>query len=132
MNRKIIPVSHAQLTSLDIDAFVRQTKALNQRNRERCTTPFAKRPSRWISHYQFQPRLITFTDQGAVEGSLSWLVGATLDFNCPCREARAVRPRPVRAVLWRQRGNLLRRSEPLVSGSRGQSRWRPRLRQLLS
>jgi hypothetical protein len=81
MDRKIIPVSHAQLTSLDLDAFVRQTKALNQRNRERFTHPFPKRPSRWISHYQFQPRPITFTDQGAVEGRLSWLVGATLDFS---------------------------------------------------
>ena len=80
MNRKIIPVSDAQLTSLDLDAFVRQAKALNQRNRERFTTPFPKRSSRWISHYQFQPRSIAFTDQGAVEGGLSGLVGATLDF----------------------------------------------------
>jgi hypothetical protein len=52
MNRKIIPVSHVQLTSLDLDAFVRQAKALNQQNRERFTSPFPKRPSRWISHYQ--------------------------------------------------------------------------------
>ena len=37
--------------------------------------------SRWISHYQFQPRPITFTDKGAVEGGLSGLVGATLDFS---------------------------------------------------
>jgi hypothetical protein len=81
MNRKIIPVSHAQLTSFDLDAFVRQAKALNQRNRERFTNPFPKRSSRWISHYQFQPRPITFTEQGAVEGGPSWLVGATLDFS---------------------------------------------------
>jgi hypothetical protein len=63
MNRKIIPVSHAQLTSLDLEAFVRQAEALNQRNRERFTSPFPKCPSRWISHYQFEPRPITFTDQ---------------------------------------------------------------------
>ena len=81
MNRKIIPVSHAQLTSLDLEAFVRQAEALNQRNRERFTSPFPKCPSRWISHYQFEPRPITFTDQGAVEGGLSWLVGTTLDFS---------------------------------------------------
>lgn len=80
MDRKIIPVSHAQLTSFDLDAFVRQAKALNQRNRGRFITPFPKRPSRWISHYQFEPRPIAFTEQGAVEGGLSGLVGATLDF----------------------------------------------------
>ena len=72
MDRKIIPVSHAQHTSFDLDAFVRQAKALNQQNRERFTRPFPKRPSRWISHDQFQPRSIAFTDQGAVEGGLSW------------------------------------------------------------
>ena len=81
MNRKIIPVSHVQLTSLDLDAFVRQAKALNQRNRERFTSPFPKCPSRWISHYQFQSRPITFTDTGAIEGGLSWLVGTPLDFS---------------------------------------------------
>jgi hypothetical protein len=81
MNRKIIPVSHAQLTSLDLEAFVRQAEALNQRNQEHFTTPFPKHDSRWISHYEFQPRRITFTNQGAVEGGLSWLVGATLDFS---------------------------------------------------
>ena len=81
MNRKIIPVSHSQLTSLDLEAFVSQAKALNQQNCERFTTPFPKRPSRWLSHYQFQLRPIAFTDQGAVEGGLSWLVGATLDFS---------------------------------------------------
>ena len=93
MDRKIIPVSHAQLTSFDLDAFVRQAKALNQRNRERFTHPFPKRPSRWISHYQFQPRSIAFTDQGAVEGGLSWLSRRHPGFQ--------FRPRPVCGVLWR-------------------------------
>lgn len=81
MNRKIIFVSHAQLTSLALDAFVRQAKVLNQQNRERFTTLFPKHPSRWSSHDQFQPRPIAFTDQGAVESGLSWLVGAMLDFS---------------------------------------------------
>jgi hypothetical protein len=45
MSRKIIPVSHPQLTSLDLDAFVRQAKALNQQNRKRFTTPFPKHAS---------------------------------------------------------------------------------------
>jgi hypothetical protein len=81
MNRKIISVAPSQLTSVDLEAFISQAKALNQQNRERFTTPFPKPDSRWISHYQFQPRPITFTDKGAVEGNLSWLVGATLDFS---------------------------------------------------
>ncbi|MDH3599084.1 MAG: hypothetical protein OEU26_05525, partial [Candidatus Tectomicrobia bacterium] len=80
MNRKIIPVSHFQLTSLDLEAFISQAEALNQRNQETFATPFPKNPSRWISHYPFHPRPITFTDQGGVEGDLSWLIGATLDF----------------------------------------------------
>ena len=72
MNRKIIPVSHPQLTSLDLEAFISQAEALNQRNQATFTTPFPKNPSRWISYYQFHPRPITFSDQGAVEGGLSW------------------------------------------------------------
>jgi hypothetical protein len=81
MIRKIIPVSHSQLTSLDLEAFIHQARALNERNCEHFTTPFPKPDSRWISHYQFLSRPITFTEQGAVEGGLSWLVGATLDFS---------------------------------------------------
>ena len=81
MNRKMIPVSHSQLTSVDLEAFVSQAKALNQLNQARFTTPFPKHDSRWISHYQCQPRPITFTDKGAVEDGLSGLVGATLDFS---------------------------------------------------
>ena len=110
MNRKIIPVSHAQLTSLDLEAFVRQANALNQRNRERFTSPFPKCPSRWISHYQFQPRPITFTDQGAVEGGLSWLVGTTLDFSfardlCAALMALEGEPAttPPASCFWRSR-----------------------------
>ena len=81
MHRKIIPVSHPQLTSLDLEAFVSQAEVLNQRNQATFTTPFPKPASRWISRYQFHPRPITFTDKGAVEGGLSWLVGATIDFS---------------------------------------------------
>lgn len=80
--RKIIPVSHAQLTSLDLETFVSQTEALNQQNRKTFTTPFPKNSSRWISPSRFHPRPIPFPDKGAVEGGLSWLVGATLDCSC--------------------------------------------------
>ena len=48
MSRKIIPVSHPQLTALDLEAFVSQAKALNQRNQERFTTPFPKHDSRVV------------------------------------------------------------------------------------
>jgi hypothetical protein len=50
MNRKIISVAHSQRTSVDLEAFISQAKALNQQNRERFTTPFPKPDSRWISH----------------------------------------------------------------------------------
>jgi hypothetical protein len=81
MDRKIIPVSRSQLTSLDLKAFVRQAEALNQRNHATFATSFPKHTHRWISHDEFHPRPITFTDKGAVEGGLRWLVGATLDFS---------------------------------------------------
>ncbi|MDH3601267.1 MAG: hypothetical protein OEU26_16745, partial [Candidatus Tectomicrobia bacterium] len=66
---------------MDLEAFISQAEALNQRNQATFTTPFPKNPSRWISHYHFHPRPLTFTGKGAVEGGLSWLVGATLDFS---------------------------------------------------
>jgi hypothetical protein len=50
MNRKIIPVSYLQLTSLDLEAFVSQVKALNSRNQARFTNPFPKHDSQWMSH----------------------------------------------------------------------------------
>jgi hypothetical protein len=64
---------------LDLEAFISQAEALNQHNQATFTTPFPKNPSRWMSRYHFHPRPITFTDTGAVEGGLSWWVGATLD-----------------------------------------------------
>ncbi len=80
MSRAILSLSPDQRTSCDLDAFVAQAEDLNQRNRATFTTPFPKAPSRWISHYAFTPRPIELTSQGDVEGGLSWLVGATLDF----------------------------------------------------
>jgi len=60
---------------------VAHAEALNQHHLEASTTPFPKAPSRWLSHYQFTPRPIALTSTGEVEGSLSWLVGATIDFS---------------------------------------------------
>jgi hypothetical protein len=42
MNRNILPVSHPQLTSLDLEAFVSQAEALNQRNQETFPPPLSQ------------------------------------------------------------------------------------------
>src|SRR5215471_18631704 len=81
MNRHMLSLSHEQLTAFDLDVFVAHADALNQHNREAFTPPFPKAPSRWLSHYEFTPRPIALTREGDVEGGLSWLVGATLDFS---------------------------------------------------
>ena len=81
MSRHILSLSHEQLAAFDLDAFVTYADALNQRHREAFTTPFPKAPSRWLSHYHFVSRSMTLTSEGDVEGGLSWLVGATIDFS---------------------------------------------------
>ena len=81
MSRHILSLSHEQLTSFDLEAFVIHAEALNQHHLEACPTPFPKAPSRWLSHDQFTPRPIALTSMGEVEGGLSWLVGATIDFS---------------------------------------------------
>jgi hypothetical protein len=79
MSRPIISLSHEQLTSLDLEAFVTHADTLNQRHRKAFTTPFPKAPSRWLSHDHFTPRPLALTTKGDVEGGRSWLVGATMD-----------------------------------------------------
>ena len=81
MSRHILSLSPDQLTAFDLNAFVAHAEALNQQNRATFTTPFPKDSSRWLSHYEFTPHPIEFTSQGDVDGGLSWLVGATLDFS---------------------------------------------------
>jgi hypothetical protein len=81
MSRHILSLSPEQLTAFDLDAFVAHAEALNQHNLETFTTPFPKAPSRWLSHYEFTPHSIEWTSPGDVDGGLSWLVGATLDFS---------------------------------------------------
>lgn len=81
MSRHILSLSHEQLAAFDLDAFVTHAEALNQRHREAFTTAFPKAPSRWLSHYHFVARSMTLTSEGDVEGGLSWLVGATIDFS---------------------------------------------------
>ena len=81
MSRHMLSLSPEQLTTFDLDAFIAHAELLNQHNRETLTTPFPKAPSRWLSHYACIPHPIAFTSQGDVDGGLSWLVGATLDFS---------------------------------------------------
>jgi hypothetical protein len=81
MSRHMLSLCHDQLTSMDLDAFVAHADALNQHHREVFTTPFPKAPTRWLSHYVFTQRPLVLTREGDVEGGLSWLVGATMDFS---------------------------------------------------
>jgi len=81
MSRHILSLSPEQLTAFDLDAFVAHAELLNQHNRNTFTAPFPKTPSRWLSLYQFTPQAIEFTSQDDIDGGLSWLVGATIDFS---------------------------------------------------
>src|SRR6516164_755434 len=81
LSRHILSLSPEQLTTCNLDAFIAHAALLNQHNRDTFTTPFPKALSRWLSHYEFTPHPIEFTSQGDVDGGLSWLVGATLDFS---------------------------------------------------
>jgi len=82
MSRHILALPHEQLTPFDLDAFIAQAQAFNLHHQETFTTPFPKDPSRWLSHSAFIPRPISLTCEGNVNGGLSWLVGATIDFSC--------------------------------------------------
>lgn len=81
MTRHILSLSPEQLTAFDLDAFVAHAQRLNQHHRDTFTTVFPKAPSRWLSHYEFTPHALEFTSEGEIDGGLSWLVGATLDFS---------------------------------------------------
>jgi hypothetical protein len=81
MSRHILSLSDEQRTSLDLDAFIAHAETLNPHHRDTFTMPFPKDPSRWLSHNAFISHPIEFTSQGDVDGGLSWLVGATLDFS---------------------------------------------------
>src|SRR6266700_6093824 len=81
MSRHILSLSPEQLTAFDLDAFVARAELLNQHNRNTFTAPFPKTLSRWLSLYQFTSQAIEFTSQDDIDGGLSWLVGATVDFS---------------------------------------------------
>ena len=77
----MLSLAPEQLTPFALDAFIAHAHTLNQHNRNTFTTPFPKASSRWLSHYVFTSHPIALTSQGDVDGGLSWLVGATLDFS---------------------------------------------------
>ena len=81
MSRHLLSLSPEQLTAFDLDAFIAHAERLNQHNRETFTAPFPKTPSRWLSHYQFTPHATALRSEGDVDGGLSWLIGATMDFS---------------------------------------------------
>jgi hypothetical protein len=81
MNRHMLSLGHEQLMSFDLEAFVTQANALNHHHRETFAARFPKGPSRWLSHYAFTPRPLGLTCEGDIEGGLSWLLGATIDFS---------------------------------------------------
>ncbi len=78
MQRHKLELSAEKIAEFDLDALARKAERLNQRSRESYTAPFPKEPSRWLSHYRFEPRTIAFTSEGEVEGKLSWLVVGSL------------------------------------------------------
>lgn len=80
MSRHILSLSPEQLTAFDLDAFVAHAERLNQHHRDTFTPAFPKAPSRWLSHYEFTPYALQLTSEGDIDGGLSWLIGATLDF----------------------------------------------------
>lgn len=83
MRRPMLLLSHERLTAFDLDAFVAQAEVCNQHNRDPCTTPLPKAPSRGLSHAHCTPHSLAFTTAGEVDGGLSWLVGTTLDCSFP-------------------------------------------------
>jgi hypothetical protein len=81
MERNKLELSPKVITGFDLDSLVRKADQLNLENRQTYAIPFPKNPSRWRSHYHFEPRPIAFTCEGEVEGGLNWLAGSLFDFS---------------------------------------------------
>jgi hypothetical protein len=61
MGRSELPLSPEKITCFDLEALVKSAEELKRKNRQVYLTPFLKDPSRWLSHYCFEPRPIGFT-----------------------------------------------------------------------
>ena len=80
MSRKELSLPIEHIRAFDLERLRENAADLNRRHLEAYTTPFPKAPSRWLSHYQFEPRAIELTPDGEVEGRMSWLMGSVFDF----------------------------------------------------
>ena len=81
MSRKELSLSTEKIQPFDLESLRKKAAEMNQRHMETSTTPFPKDLSRWLSHYQFEPRSLEFTSGGKVEGKMSWLMGSLFDFS---------------------------------------------------
>ena len=81
MERNKLDLAPDKIVGLDLETLVKKASELNRKNQETYVTPFPKNPSRLDSHYHFEPRSITFTSEGEVEGGLSALVGSLFDLS---------------------------------------------------
>ncbi|MDO8095080.1 MAG: hypothetical protein Q6360_16495, partial [Candidatus Brocadiales bacterium] len=81
MSRKELSLSAEKIQPFDLENLRKKAAEMSQRHMETRTTPFPKDSSRWLSHYQFEPRSIELTPQGEVEGKMSWLMGSLFDFS---------------------------------------------------
>ena len=89
MSRHMLSLSHEQLTSFDLDAFVSPGYALNQHHRETFTTRFPKASSRWLSHYAVHPASHGADDARAM--SMAASVGSSAPPLTSASPARSVR-----------------------------------------
>ena len=120
MSRKELSLPIEHIRAFDLERLRENAADLNRRHLEAYTTPFPKAPSRWLSHYQFEPRAIELTPDGEVEGEdeLAHGLGVRLWFHAGC----------LRSLLLPGRGQLLRPGQPLRAGVGRQGRRLPRLR----
>lgn len=80
MPRHQLKICQEALSPFLVSELKKAAEEFNRKNREHYTKPFPKEPARWESHYHFEPRDVTFTTTGEVDGGISWLVGSLFDF----------------------------------------------------
>jgi hypothetical protein len=81
MPRRKLKICQETLSPFLVTELKSAAEEFNRKNREYHTRTFPKNPARWLSHYHFEPRRVTFTPTGEVDGGISWLVGSLFDFS---------------------------------------------------
>ena len=114
MERNRLDLPADKIADPDLDSLVRKTDQLNGQNRPAHTIAFPKDPSRWLSHYVFEPRPITLTREGEVQG------GAELPGGIAFRPE--LRERRLRTPLLRRRRSVLRSRNPFLPPAGRQAR----------